>query len=274
MATGLSLHIGLNSVDPGHYSGWSGDLNACEADARDMLALAKAQGFVGSTLLTRSATRARFVAEVQKAAAQLASGDFFFLSYSGHGGQVPDLNADEGDKLDETWCLFDGQFIDDEVELALAQFAAGVRICVLADSCHSGTSTKEIVAAKYYALAENPHKYRNMPGAICFRVYMENKDFYDAIAAETELKLGSAVLGASVILISGCQDSQLSGDGIFNGVFTGALKSTWRGGAFRGNYREFKDAVVREINQPDQVPNLFVSGAANPAFEAQRPFTI
>ncbi len=33
MATGLALTIGLNSVDPAHYDVWSGELNACEADA-------------------------------------------------------------------------------------------------------------------------------------------------------------------------------------------------------------------------------------------------
>ena len=26
MATGLSLHIGLNGVDPKHYAGWDGEL--------------------------------------------------------------------------------------------------------------------------------------------------------------------------------------------------------------------------------------------------------
>ncbi|MFL6526136.1 MAG: caspase family protein, partial [Nitrososphaera sp.] len=31
MPTGVALTIGLNSVDPKHYSGWSGELNACEA---------------------------------------------------------------------------------------------------------------------------------------------------------------------------------------------------------------------------------------------------
>ena len=31
-ARGVSLHIGLNSVDPKHYGGWSGDLVACEFD--------------------------------------------------------------------------------------------------------------------------------------------------------------------------------------------------------------------------------------------------
>jgi len=36
MAKGIALHIGLNSVDPHKYEGWSGPLSACEADANDM----------------------------------------------------------------------------------------------------------------------------------------------------------------------------------------------------------------------------------------------
>ena len=30
MATGMSIHIGLNFVDPGHYGGWDGKLKGCE----------------------------------------------------------------------------------------------------------------------------------------------------------------------------------------------------------------------------------------------------
>lgn len=41
MAKGISLHIGLNSVDPVHYQGWDGKLAACEFDAKDMVALAR-----------------------------------------------------------------------------------------------------------------------------------------------------------------------------------------------------------------------------------------
>ena len=43
MPQGISVHIGLNSVDPGQYEGWDGQLTACEADAKDMQALAKKQ---------------------------------------------------------------------------------------------------------------------------------------------------------------------------------------------------------------------------------------
>ena len=45
-----SIHIGLNGVDPKHYGGWSGELCACEFDANDMAALAKAAGMTTSYL--------------------------------------------------------------------------------------------------------------------------------------------------------------------------------------------------------------------------------
>src|SRR6476661_336225 len=57
MGKGISLHIGLNSVDPQRYEGWSGPLNACEADANDMADLAQAGSFSFTKLLTRQATR-------------------------------------------------------------------------------------------------------------------------------------------------------------------------------------------------------------------------
>ncbi|MBK6876066.1 MAG: hypothetical protein IPG99_06305 [Ignavibacteria bacterium] len=35
----------------------------------------------------------------------LRKGDLFVIYYSGHGGQVSDVNGDEADAYDETWCL-------------------------------------------------------------------------------------------------------------------------------------------------------------------------
>ena len=57
MARGISLHVGLNEVDPVHYGGWVGTLNACEADAEDMQELAVERGFEAALLLTATATR-------------------------------------------------------------------------------------------------------------------------------------------------------------------------------------------------------------------------
>src|SRR5689334_24124033 len=87
---GLSLHVGLNAVDPDHYAGWSGDLMACEFDANDMASLAKAQGITPTVLLTKRATRENVFKAIRAAAKRLDTGDLLLLTYSGHGGQIPD----------------------------------------------------------------------------------------------------------------------------------------------------------------------------------------
>ena len=76
----MSLHIGLNAVDPRHYSGWSGRLAACEYDANDMATIASSRKMSSSVLLTRDATRTNVLAGIRAAAKALQSGDFFFLT--------------------------------------------------------------------------------------------------------------------------------------------------------------------------------------------------
>lgn len=272
MAKGIALHIGLNSVDPRSYEGWSGPLNACEADANDMADLAAAQGFATTKLLTKKATRDAVLKGIADAAKALRSGDMFLLSYSGHGGQAPDLNGDEPDGQDETWCLYDGQLIDDELYSSWGAFAAGVRILLLSDSCHSGSVSK---AMHYTAQArvDPPPVYRAMPDEVARRVYQNNKKFYDPILKRRDLAKALGAVKASVLLISGCLDNQLSQDGTFNGLFTGTLKTVWNGGTFAGSYRRFHTAIGRKM-PPDQSPKLSLVGASNAAFIAQQPFTL
>ena len=50
-------------------------------------------------------------------------------------------------------------------------------------------------------------------------------------------------VGATVLLISGCQDDQLSRDGFKNGAFTGKLLSVWDEGAWKGGYPAFHEAI-------------------------------
>lgn len=108
---GISLHLGLNRVDPVHYGGWDGALTACEFDANDMRDLAKSRGFKPTVLLTPDATADAVQGAIWEAAKKLVAGDIFFFSYSGHGSQVPDGNKDEPDGQDETWVLFDRELV-------------------------------------------------------------------------------------------------------------------------------------------------------------------
>jgi hypothetical protein len=144
---GISIHVGLNQVDPSHYQGWDGKLVACEFDANDMAKLAEGKGFKTTTLLTREAKADALLGEVGKAAEALDDGDILVCTYSGHGGQVPDANGDEDDRMDETWVLYDRQIVDDELYAQWAKFKPGVRVAIFSDSCHSGTVARGVVDA-------------------------------------------------------------------------------------------------------------------------------
>jgi peptidoglycan hydrolase-like protein with peptidoglycan-binding domain len=141
----ISLHIGLNRVNPAKYGGWNGALSGCENDARTMTRIAAAEGFVIRQLFSENATTQNVLNAIQDAADQLGAGGYFLLTYAGHGGQVPNNGTDaEDDKLDETWVLYDRQLLDDEIGQALAAFAPGVSVVTVSDSCHSGTVTREM----------------------------------------------------------------------------------------------------------------------------------
>jgi hypothetical protein len=278
MAKGIALAIGLNAVDPRHYDGWSGVLNACEADARDMAKIARSKKFAVKTLLTKAATRAKVFGEIAKAAKTLKAGDIFMMSYSGHGGQLPDLNNDEPDAQDETWCLYDGELVDDELYTSLGKFAADVRILAFSDSCRSGTVVKMAyyqgtTAARDSVVNRQGVIYRFMPPDVALRTYQDNQGFYDKILKNVRMKDTMETLKASVLLLSGCQDNQLSADGDFNGLFTSQLLQVWKNGAFKGTYKKFHEEIMHRM-PPDQTPHYFRAGKIDKKFESQTPFTI
>lgn len=276
MSRGVSLHIGLNSLDPNHYDGWSGTLNACEADASSMRKICDTRGFATERLLTKDATRSAVLDRLASLASDLVSGDTLIISYSGHGGQLPDKNDEEDDGLDETWCLYDGELLDDELYRAWAAFVPGVQVAVFSDSCHSGTVIKELVlnqALVFPTLVEGPRfqpVYRAMPPEIQMRTYMANQEFYDGLLAA---KAPPATPECSVLLVSGCQDNQLSQDGAFNGAFTGALIKTWANGGFIGGYEAFTKAIRKRL-PTSQSPNYLAIGASNPAFASGPVFSL
>lgn len=279
MALGISLHVGLNRVDPAHYQGWDGELTACEFDANDMRAIAEGQGFEPRSLLTKEATSDAVLAAIERAAGELDRGDLFLCTYSGHGGQVPDRNGeDEEDRSDETWVAYDRQIVDDELYALWSRFAPGVRIFVLSDSCHSGTVVRDIeakvpgpVSTRQKAAAESP-RYRALPRDVMIATYRANARLYDAIQ-ERLPGAERADPAATVLLISGCRDDQLSLDGFSNGLFTENLRAVWDDGAWEGGHAEFREAIRARMPAKQQ-PNYLRVGVANPEFERQKPFTV
>jgi metacaspase-1 len=275
---GISIHIGLNKVDPNHYGGWAGQLHACEADARDMARIAASRDFETTTILTEDATADAVTSAISDAAGKLEGGDILFLTNSSHGGQVPDTNNDEPDQMDETWVMFDRQLVDDELYALWSQFAAGVRILVFSDSCHSGSVNREMIDVLTPHVVEaamtdtEEMRTKDLPKNIAERTYEQNKKLYDDIQ-ESNPAGETADVGASVILISGCQDNQVSLDGDRNGLFTQQVLAVWDDGKWKGSHPTFHKAVVAKM-PPTQSPNYNPVGAADAPFEKQTPLTV
>jgi hypothetical protein len=237
--TAIALCLGLNYVDPKAYGGWDGELRGCILDAYAMEGLARLNGWmVGDVLLDSQATAAALDERMASYAALLEAGDRLLLTYSGHGGQVRDVDGDEGDGKDETWCLWDGELVDDRIGAMLARFRAGVRIVLVSDSCHSGTVSR---ARRARPIAKLP-----------------------------DPEIG--IIRASGLLFSGCSDEQLSGDLPLGGKFTTTMMEVLRalppGAGWRTLHRQVLQVMPRH-----QQPQLSFSGPIDPAFIDERPFS-
>jgi metacaspase-1 len=282
MATGISIHIGLNQVDPSHYPSIQ-SLRGCVNDARAMEALARAQGFESTILLNEQATAAAVTAHLEAAANRLGNGDILLLTYSGHGAFVVDSNQDENDSRDETWCLFDREMPDDELYALWARFSLGTRIVVISDSCLSGSVIKffrEQNALKQALLKESslageivlPESIRAVSTAEAREIFQHNAQVY--LDLQERFSDGRTVeVLASVLLISACQEWEVSRDGDPNGLFTKALLRVWNGGKFSGSYLDLH-AQIHDLTRLVQRPNYLKVGEPNPAFDTQRAFTI
>jgi hypothetical protein len=305
MSRGISLHIGLNRVDNSQYPGYTiPDLAGCINDANSMKSIAQQAGFsTMDQLLDGQATAMNVLQKINEASSQLCNGDIFLLTYSGHGSQVPDETGEEEDGMNETWVLYDRQLIDNELFSCWKKFAAGVRIFVTSDSCHSGSMVRMLLLN--YMHDKNPGKRslrktftesdieifnrqlekhpsrsvlvgptrKSIPIAASLQNYVRNKTLYQNIQFLTRNAKAANEFPASLIYISGCQDNQLSGDGATNGVFTGRLLEVWNNGAFTGHYKSFYDTIIADM-PADQTPNYMTLGSNIAPFEAQRPFCV
>ncbi|MBK9739903.1 MAG: caspase family protein [Actinobacteria bacterium] len=285
MANGYSLHVGLNRVNPASYGGWPGTLSACENDARAMQSVAQSLGYSTSLLLTEAATSRKVVAAITKAAASMVAGDIFWLTYSGHGSQVPDRNGDEAsresgevgesaDQYDETWVLYDRMLVDDELWALWSLFPAKSRIVMLSDSCHSGTVSKGAPPpwAIPRPLATAKVRSKRMPLDVEERTYKSHRRTYDAIQSRV-LPRTKADVTATIALVSGCQDNQESLDGRVNSLFTAQLLKVWHDGAFSGSLKSLRELTSAQM-PPSQTPNYYTVGPANRRFLSAPAFRI
>lgn len=163
-----------------------------------------------------------------------------FLSYSGHGYHIVDVNNDEDDAKDEVLCPIDydtsGYIVDDDIKLQLIdRLPENTKIFILIDSCHSGT----VCDLKYNYLIDRRLSYKTYDR------------FYDT--------------KCDVVMISGCRDNQTSADAyIYDGKdfryeYQGAMSASFIK-CFNDNisYKELIEKMRTWLskNKFDQVPQL------------------
>ncbi len=264
MAEGYSLHIGVNHLDADHY-GSRGLLKSCERDAFALHKIAWMRGFDSKRLSTEDSTRDRVISEIQHLSGKAKAGDFVWITYSGHGSQIPDLDSDEGDDLDETWCLHDAQLLDDEIYRLLCSFEPGVRICLLTDSCHNQT----IFKGKF---TEGLGPMKALSTKQAMEAFERNTEFYEGISQslKQQPKLG---LSASLIVLSPCEDHDFAVPSEFSlSEFTAWIKFVLKGGNFQGNYLDLINEV--RIRVRDRIPQIAFDGPSVEDFLNEVPFII
>lgn len=253
-----ALCIGIND-----YPGTKSDLFGCVNDANDWAVELRNRKFTTvTTLLDRSATKAAIVSAMRKLIATATVGDLVVLTYSGHGTWVPDESGDELDARDEALCPHDSTanqiLTDDELYEIFSQRNAQMRLVFISDSCHSGSVAR---LAPRLSPDGTPRNVRFLPPA----TFLPESQLPLAKAVEKMPARGRS--RATALLLSGCQDSELSYDASFggrpNGAFThaalGALRSLRAGATYRDWYRAIR-VFLPSADFP-QTPNLGASRA-------------
>jgi len=198
-----ALHIGIND-----YPGTQNDLRGCINDANQWKETASRKGFNSFVmLLNDQATRSNVKNEMIKIISESKDGDTLLITYSGHGSKVADsMNGDEEDKVDETWYLYNGNFVDDEIREILSKIPQGVKATIVSDSCHSGSITRALLSTFN---AEGYSKPRYMPPENIVECAVVG-------SIESSRAFAYPESGMNHILIAGASSTEYSYDAFFD----------------------------------------------------------
>ncbi|KTW27763.1 hypothetical protein T552_02203 [Pneumocystis carinii B80] len=205
--------------------------------------------------------------------------DSLFFHYSGHGGQIDDLDGDEEDGSDEVIYPSDfdraGYITDDEMHNILVRpLPPGCRLTAIFDCCHSGS----ILDLPFTYSTEGKLKEQNLLSDSANKILREGpstknmmgmtssifKVFKRAAGSDNSMQAKYAKASpADVIMFSGCKDSQTSVDTCIRNQATGAMSWAFRNALLKMPYQSYLqllNSIRFELSQKyDQKPQLSCS---------------
>lgn len=252
----LAVCIGIND-----YPGTESDLLGCVNDANDWEAELLSRKFTVTKLLDKDATKSQILSSIAEVVKKAKSGDTVLFTYSGHGSWQPDEDGDEEDGRDEGWCPHDvktnGLLLDDELFDLFGQSKVGVKLVMISDSCHSGSISK---MAPNQLINKSFPRIRFMPP----QQFLKKSQLLIA----DRIRRGGPVTRAKpdrALLLSGCQDRELSYDSSFggrpNGAFTFCARQSLSKVKKDATYQDWMKQIrtLLPSNSYPQSPNLLGS---------------
>jgi len=183
------------------YPGTQNDLRGCLYDQQNVCeSLPDFQHRIFSDSMV---TRKVFMQTLEKAITESLAGDVIVVHYSGHGTQVKDVSDDEPDGYDEALYLYDGILIDDDIHRTLTLTPRDVTVCLLIDSCFSGSITRN-----------NPCEQKARFVQTDDHIYKDRVESFGSVRSGEELLW---------VVISGCDEHQTSADALINNQWQGAF---------------------------------------------------
>jgi hypothetical protein len=249
------------------------------ADAGTFAALALERGFLEpALLLEEEASRAAVRAKVREMASVSRPGDFFLLTFSGHGGRTRLRGRGEVG----TWQLYDGTLNEEQLETDLSGFREGVRVLVVSDNCGGGIPRSPQSPGGSERIEERSVGAR-LGGARADALSCAGHDVlvaplsrpgHDGVVPPLSRPAIEGFLKASVLVLAACRQGMYADGPGLPGHFSEVLKRVLNGGgSFNGPYSAFHEALCQGMPSYQQ-PDYYRLGTPNAIFEAQSPFTI
>jgi len=238
----FGFHIGLN------YTGSAYQLGGCENDAREMRNRARAavkSWYATQFYLASGVCSADFMLNaIAGFAHSMKKSDTLYLTFSGHGTQIP---GNEADGMQEGICLWTGsriQVVKDSDLRAALQRIPGTVVCIF-DSCFSGGMERDV---------PQPGKK-----AKCLTYDPENMEVFNV----PQNRNASPVSGNRLYYLFACSENEVSWDTGSAGLFTETFCRAYDNYELTPGYRLVRSLMrqAAEMCWPDQTPVLkIVSG--------------